>query len=218
MLAPVNHDLTGFGLRIHPAGTKSFIVNFRAGDGGRKAPNKRVTIGRYGRVTVDQARKLAQNFLGQVAGGADPAYERAMAHAMPTLGNIFETLHDLAALPRPHASAKNENVPGKAAEALRKPMGMILALGEQDGRASYLERLQHVVEDHVVAILVRGQRRIDVLDRRPFPVRAGRHPERCRARTAPCPNGRRRACRRLIRRLESRAKRGTSRHCRPSAC
>ena len=90
MLAPVNHDLTGFGLRIHPAGTKSFIVNYRAGDGGRKAPNKRVTIGRYGRVTVDQARKLAQNFLGQVAGGADPAYERAMARAVPTLGDTFE--------------------------------------------------------------------------------------------------------------------------------
>ena len=82
--------LTGFGLRIHPAGTKSFIVNYRAGDGGRKAPNKRVTIGRYGRVTVDQARKLAQNLLGQVAGGADPAYERAMARAMPTLGDAFE--------------------------------------------------------------------------------------------------------------------------------
>ena len=82
--------LTGFGLRIHHAGTKSFIVNYRAGDGGRKAPNKRVTIGRYGRITVDQARKLAQNLLGKVAGGADPAYERAMARAMPTLGDAFE--------------------------------------------------------------------------------------------------------------------------------
>ena len=85
--------LTGFGLRIHPAGTKSFIVNYRAGDGGRKAPNKRVTIGRYGRVTVDQARKLAQNLLGQVAGGADPAYERAMARAMPTLRGCFRRVY-----------------------------------------------------------------------------------------------------------------------------
>ena len=82
--------LTGFGIRIHPGGAKSFIVNYRAGDGGRKAPIKRVTIGRYGRVTVEQARKLAQNLLGKVAGGADPAYERAMARAMPTLGDAFE--------------------------------------------------------------------------------------------------------------------------------
>ena len=48
-----NNELTGFGGRIHPAGTKSFIVNYRAGDGGRKAPNKRVVICRYGRVTLD---------------------------------------------------------------------------------------------------------------------------------------------------------------------
>ena len=82
--------LTGFGVRVHPGGAKSFIVNYRAGDGGRKAPIKRVTIGRYGKVTVEQARKLAQNLLGQVAGGADPAYERAMARAMPTLGDAFE--------------------------------------------------------------------------------------------------------------------------------
>ena len=48
-----NNELTGFGGRFHPAGTKSFIVNYRAGDGGRKAPNKRVVICRYGRVTLD---------------------------------------------------------------------------------------------------------------------------------------------------------------------
>ena len=46
--------LTGFGVRVHPTGAKSFIVNYRAGDGGRKAPNKRVVIGRYGRITPDQ--------------------------------------------------------------------------------------------------------------------------------------------------------------------
>ena len=52
--------LVGFGIRVHPGGAKSFIVNYRAGDGGRKAPNKRVVIGRYGKVTADQARRQAQ--------------------------------------------------------------------------------------------------------------------------------------------------------------
>ena len=79
--------LTGFGCRVQPSGTKSFIVNYRAGDGGRKAPNKRVVVGRYGRVTADRARRLAQELLGQVAGGADPAGERANARALPTLGD-----------------------------------------------------------------------------------------------------------------------------------
>ncbi len=82
--------LTGFGVRIHPAGTRTFIVNYRAGDGGRKAPNKRVSLGRFGAVTVDQARRKAQEILGKVAGGNDPAGERAEARRMPTLGEAFE--------------------------------------------------------------------------------------------------------------------------------
>ena len=82
--------LTGFGVRVHPTGAKSFIVNYRTGDGGRKAPNKQVVLGRYGRIAPDQARRLAQTTLGKVAGGDDPAGERAEARAMPSLGDAFE--------------------------------------------------------------------------------------------------------------------------------
>ena len=82
--------LVGFGIRIQPSGVKSFIVNYRAGDGGRKAPNKRIVIGRYGAVTPDQARKSARKLLGEVADGRDPAGQRAEARAMPTLADAFE--------------------------------------------------------------------------------------------------------------------------------
>ena len=82
--------LTGFGVRIHPSGTKAFIVNYRTGDGGRKAPNKRVVIGRYGPITADRARKMAHEVLGKVAGGNDPAGDRAEARGMPTLDDTFE--------------------------------------------------------------------------------------------------------------------------------
>ena len=82
--------LTGFGVRIQPSGTKAFIVNYRAGDGGRKAPTKRVVLGRYGPLTADKARKLTHEVLGKVAGGDDPAGDRAEARGMPTLGDVFE--------------------------------------------------------------------------------------------------------------------------------
>jgi len=86
----VQYDITGFGVRVHPTGAKAFLVNYRAGNGGRKAPNKRVVVGRVGRVTPDQARRLAQELLGRVAAGDDPAGERAEARSLPTLGEACE--------------------------------------------------------------------------------------------------------------------------------
>ena len=82
--------LVGFGVRVMPSGTKSFILNYRPGPGGRKAPNRRIVIGRCGAITPDQARRMAQEMLGRVAAGDDPAAERARARAMPTLRQAFE--------------------------------------------------------------------------------------------------------------------------------
>ena len=39
-------DVTGFGVKVHPTGTKSFVLNYRARSGGRRARNRRVVIGR----------------------------------------------------------------------------------------------------------------------------------------------------------------------------
>ena len=85
-----DNRLTGFGVRIQPSGTKSFLVNYRANGGGRRAANKRVVIGRFGRIAPDQARRRAQELLGHVAAGDDPAAERAQARGLPTLQEAFE--------------------------------------------------------------------------------------------------------------------------------
>ena len=82
--------LTGFGVQVHPTGAKSFLVNYRTEGGGRKAPNKRIVLGRFGRMSVDEARRLAHQVLGKAAGGDDPAIERAKARAMPVLEQAFE--------------------------------------------------------------------------------------------------------------------------------
>ncbi len=62
--------IAGFGLRVTSGGAKSFIVEKRVD--GRV---KRKTLGRYGNLTVEQARKEAQKFLGKVASGIDPIRE-----------------------------------------------------------------------------------------------------------------------------------------------
>ncbi len=49
-----------------------------------------MVVGRAGRVTPDQARRLAQELLGRIAGGCDPAGERAEARSLPTRGEACE--------------------------------------------------------------------------------------------------------------------------------
>ena len=82
--------LTAFGVRVQPSGLRSCLVNYRVGDRGRKAPNRRIVIGRHGLVTPDQARRRAREILGRVALGEDPLAERARSRAMPTLRQAFE--------------------------------------------------------------------------------------------------------------------------------
>ena len=82
--------LSGFGVKVLPSGTKSFLINYRANGGGRYAPNRRLVVGRFGRITVDQARRQAQALLGRVAAGEDPSRERKAARGLPTLREAFE--------------------------------------------------------------------------------------------------------------------------------
>ena len=64
-------SIPGFGLRVTSGGAKSFIVEKRI-----KGRVKRITIGRYGNLTVEQARREAMQLLGQVASGKDPIAEK----------------------------------------------------------------------------------------------------------------------------------------------
>lgn len=68
----------GFGLRIDPSGHKAFIVRYRPNGGGRNAPKRYLTIAaKPGEVlTADEARKVANRILADVAHGNDPAQDR----------------------------------------------------------------------------------------------------------------------------------------------
>lgn len=68
-----DRDLSGFGLRVEVSGSKSFIIRYRADGGGRTAARRFMTLGRYGTLTVDEARRRAKALLGSAANGDDPA-------------------------------------------------------------------------------------------------------------------------------------------------
>ena len=80
-------DPRGLGVRIKPSGVKTFFVQFRSPVTFKKT---RLTIGQYGRLTLDQARSEARKILGGVAKGEDPAEERkrASAQAARTAGTV----------------------------------------------------------------------------------------------------------------------------------
>lgn len=71
--------LRGFGLRIHPSGTKTFILKKRTA-AGRQV---KVTIGRFGELTVDQARDRAIELTTDLIKGNDPAAAKRDARRIP---------------------------------------------------------------------------------------------------------------------------------------
>ncbi len=78
--------LPGFGLRVTAGGSKSFILEKRVN--GRV---RRQTLGRFGVLTVEQARREAHKLLGEIAMGIDPVAERKTREAnRVTLGQCFE--------------------------------------------------------------------------------------------------------------------------------
>jgi integrase len=80
--------LPGFGVRIAPSGAKSFILRYRPKHAGRTGPKRFMTIGRFGPLTVDQARERAKRIFGRVADGQDPAATLAETRAAPRLADI----------------------------------------------------------------------------------------------------------------------------------
>jgi integrase len=81
-------ELTGFGLKVTPAGRKVYLVQYQLG--GRKGRTRRLTIGQHGNVTPTFARNEAKRLLGQIAAGRDPADDRDKTRADKSLAAVLE--------------------------------------------------------------------------------------------------------------------------------
>jgi len=85
-----DEKLTGFGLRVSPSGTRSYIVQYRTPEPGRRMANRKKVLGRAPEMTPVRARSLAREWLLRVAA-------REHGAAVPTLRTAFESY--LAARP-----------------------------------------------------------------------------------------------------------------------
>ena len=62
-----DRELPGFGARVYPSGRKIYVVQSR-GPGG----SKRITLGRHGELTVEQARKQVVAIIDRIKRGENP--------------------------------------------------------------------------------------------------------------------------------------------------
>ncbi|WIY24567.1 tyrosine-type recombinase/integrase [Parasedimentitalea psychrophila] len=96
-------QIAGFGLRVMPSGAKTYQAQYRKG--GR---TRRVSIGRHGKITVDEARKLAKEVMGQVAKGENPAEEISLHRKAPTVAALCERFFEEHAKQRCKPSTQGE--------------------------------------------------------------------------------------------------------------
>ena len=83
----------GFGVRVHPSGSKVYMVHKRS-----RGKSRRVTIGRHGVWTLDAARREAGGIVASLKNGETPTRpgaETASASG-PKIAELGEAVHGRA--------------------------------------------------------------------------------------------------------------------------
>ena len=80
-----DHELSGFGVRVYPTGTKVYLVQTRSG-----GKSRRVTIGRHGVLSAEQARRKAAQCIASIKAGEEPARPQSPPDAGPTIAEVAE--------------------------------------------------------------------------------------------------------------------------------
>ena len=81
-------ELTGFGVRVSPSGLRSFIVQYRAREGGRRAASRKQVLGHFPALTPARARSRAREVLRAVAKSRGNIERGALP--IPTLRRALE--------------------------------------------------------------------------------------------------------------------------------
>ena len=77
-------ELKGFGAVVLPSGRITYCVQYR----NAQRIKKRFKIGIHGQVTTEEARGFAKKHLGGITQGNDPAEQKKINHALPTIADL----------------------------------------------------------------------------------------------------------------------------------
>ena len=79
-------EISGFGVRVYPSGSKVYLVQQTRSEG----KSKRVTIGRHGVLTAQQARRKAAMLISGIKAGQEPVLTASPQAGGPTLAELGE--------------------------------------------------------------------------------------------------------------------------------
>ena len=82
-------EVKGFGLRVYVSGVRGYMIQYRANGRTRK-----LTIGKYGVLTPDEARKIARERLVDVAKGGNPTEDKRIYSEAPRLSILCDRFID----------------------------------------------------------------------------------------------------------------------------
>ena len=148
-------ELSGFGVRVYPTGSKHYVVQTRAGGN----PAKRVTVGRHGVISAEEARRRAALIIARIKAGEEavpepPAAKRAEGPTVAELARRW--LEDHVALRcKPKTAANYRHVVEKHIDPA---LGAMPALAVGHAHATALH-------ESLRATPVIANRAIDVLSR-----------------------------------------------------
>ncbi len=80
-------ELSGFGVRVYPSGSKVFLVQTRAG-----GKSRRMTVGRHGLISAERARRKAAKLIADIKAGNEPDAVNGASRrdAGPTVAEVAE--------------------------------------------------------------------------------------------------------------------------------
>ncbi|MBL6804611.1 MAG: tyrosine-type recombinase/integrase [Pseudomonadales bacterium] len=113
-------EIQGFHVRVTPTGKKTFVLTYR-----HEGSLKEYTIGKYGNLTVEEARRLARKLSGQVADNIDVHAERKArnANAEKKIRSTLERFYSSMYLPWAETNLKGHK---EATRTIQSDFGHLL--------------------------------------------------------------------------------------------
>lgn len=141
----------GFLLKVTPAGGKVFMLAYTNVQGQRRKP----AIGRFGELTVEQARAVARDWLADVRRGEDPSAERTQARLAPDMADLCERFMREYSEPRNRPSTVRGNRDRIRAHVLPKLGSMKVQDVTRPHIADLIGSMQHTpaAANHLLSLL-----------------------------------------------------------------